>query len=630
MFIHVFIQENKAVKMKKKKFLYGMAACVLGAAVLAVTAQIKGSEVLAAGGSLVERIDTAEPGGKTSSPQKGNSAVTAIPEKGKKASQTEIPSAPSEPEDTAISAKASEPVKAAAGNGTVSYPDRVLAKGIRIAGIDVSSMTEARALKQIEARVEELKKSTILLKGREEGQELTVSAGDLGLEWTDRSILDTMGAYGQGSNIICRYKAKKDLEQDGADRNITLAFNRAEVSSFLESHTEIFNREAVNARLERKDGQFRVIPGKKGYVVDVDASAEKLSSLLQNGWNGEGLTAELEIRTDEPKGSEAELAQIKDVLGTFTTNYPNSGAARCKNIANGCKLVSNEVVYPGDEFSVLKHLVPFTEKNGYALAGSYLGNKVVDSLGGGICQVSTTLYNAVIQAEMKVTSRSNHSMIVSYVPASMDAAIAESSGMDFRFVNTLNHPVYIEGYTQGKSITFTVYGVEEREKGRKVSFESETLETIPSSGVEVETDASQPVGYVASAAGHTGYKAQLWKTVTMNGKQVSREVFNRSSYNATPQILTVGIAGNVTPELQEAIASKDANAIRAAAANAASAQTAPVDALTAAAGEAAKKAYSEALEAGLDTTAATQKAQEAANAVVSAAQGQTAQPQPAQ
>ena len=92
---------------------------------------------------------------------------------------------------------------------------------------------------------------------------------------------------------------------------------------------------------------------------------------------------------------------------------------------NGCRLINGTTLYPGEEFSTLDKISPFTEANGYYPAGSYLNGMVVDSLGGGICQVSTTLYNAVLLSELEVTQRSNHSMIISYVKPSMDAAIAE-------------------------------------------------------------------------------------------------------------------------------------------------------------------------------------------------------------
>ena len=140
--------------------------------------------------------------------------------------------------------------------------------------------------------------------------------------------------------------------------------------------------------------------------------------------------------------------------------------------------------------------------------------QVVDSIGGGICQVSTTLYNAVLKAELQVEERHNHSMIVGYVKPSMDAAIAESAGKDFRFVNNTGYPIYIEGYTSNKNITFTIYGVETRDPGHVVTYESEVLETIQPNSETINQTSSQPIGFVDVQSAHIGYKARLWKIVT--------------------------------------------------------------------------------------------------------------------
>ena len=258
--------------------------------------------------------------------------------------------------------------------------------------------------------------------------------------------------------------------------------------------------------------------------------------------------------------------QVKDVLGTFTTSYSTSNSSRSANVANGCRLIDGTLLYPGDEFSCYDAVSPFTEGNGYYMAGSYLNGKVVDSLGGGICQVSTTLYNAVLLAELDVTERHNHSMIVTYVDPSADAAIAESSGKDFKFVNSTDYPIYIEGHTgSDKKITFTIYGVETRDEGHSVQYVSEVLETINPQTEVLYPDATLPIGVVNITGAHIGYKARLWKIVKENGVEVSREVINTSSYKMVPRSAVVGISTpdpNAYNVLMEAIATNDINHVR--------------------------------------------------------------------
>ena len=225
---------------------------------------------------------------------------------------------------------------------------------------------------------------------------------------------------------------------------------------------------------------------------------------------------------------------------------------------NGCRLIDSTILYPGDEFSTYETIKPFTEANGYYPAGSYLNGMVVDSLGGGICQVSTTLYNAVLLAELEVTERNNHSMIVTYVQPSMDAAIAESSGKDFKFKNNFSNPIYIEGHTEGKQITFTIYGMEERSAGHQVRYESETLSVTKPDHEVITPSDSQGIGYIDVQSAHIGYTAQLWRIIEEDGVEVSREVINSSAYKVSPRTAVVG-TGTDNPayaaRMQAAIAS---------------------------------------------------------------------------
>ena len=203
--------------------------------------------------------------------------------------------------------------------------------------------------------------------------------------------------------------------------------------------------------------------------------------------------------------------------------------------------------------------------NGYELAGAYENGQTVQSYGGGVCQVSTTLYNAVILAELEITERFNHSMIVTYVKPSQDAAIA-GDYKDLKFVNNQQAPVYIEAYTVGKSISFNIYGEETRPENRVVTYESEVVsEQDP--GVQFVA-TGDPAGYIGVAQGkHTGYVARLWKIVTVDGVEESREVFNKSTYKASPKIVNVGTASddpNVSATIGAALATGDEATIYAA------------------------------------------------------------------
>ncbi len=284
-------------------------------------------------------------------------------------------------------------------------------------------------------------------------------------------------------------------------------------------------------------------PGVSGAQLDVSASVNMVYQYLMEEWNRSDASMELFVAVVEPEYQDEDFAKVQDVLASCTTSFSTSDSARSANVRNACYKVNGTVLYPGEEFSTLATIAPFTTQNGYYAAGSYAGGKVVDSVGGGICQVSSTLYNAVLYADLEVTDRSNHAMVVSYVKVGMDATVSEDSGIDFKFRNNTDYPIYIEGYTTpNKHITIVIYGADERPEGREVSYISDITSTTPPGPEIIYADAGQPVGFIDVQPAHTGYVADVYKVVTENGVEVSREQITHSVYRMTSRSATVGVA----------------------------------------------------------------------------------------
>ncbi|MBQ7839500.1 MAG: VanW family protein [Lachnospiraceae bacterium] len=461
------------------------------------------------------------------------------------------------------------------GQSVSAAPDDRIPEGVSVGSIDISGMTQDEAKQAISEYVDALGPKVISLVAAN-GSSVDVTARELGLTWQNTELVREAAELGQKGNIVARYKAKKDLKYKGKNYELVLSFDRNAIAGIVAERCEKFNVEAVNAQLKRENGAFVVEEGQTGYIVDNAASVNAIYSYLEQ-WNHEDGSVDLVMAIDEPQGKTEDLLRVKDVLGTFTTSYSTSGSDRSRNVANGCSLIDGTTVYPGETFSTYDAVKPFTQENGYYMAGSYLNGKVVDSIGGGICQVSTTLYNAVLLAELEVTERHNHSMIVTYVDPSADAAIAESAGKDFQFVNNTDYPIYIEGHTENKNITFNIYGVETRDPGRKVYYESEVLEKRVPEQDSIIADPSQPVGVINVSSAHIGYKAQLWKVVKQDGAEVSREVVNKSSYAMSPRTATVGTATNdpnISAMIQSAIATSNINEVKNTIANIKAAQEA--------------------------------------------------------
>ena len=446
-----------------------------------------------------------------------------------------------------------------------SGADRLIADNIFIGDIAVGGMTEVEANEAVDAYIDSLGSTEFTLSV--DDKSVVATAADFGVTWSNRVLVKDALNVGKTGNLIERYKSRKDLEHENLVFDLEYTADKEKVKSFLENNTADMNQEAVNYELSRENGVFSITDGQNGIAVDVEQSADDIVSYIEETWEQQDASLELVASVVEPEGTKEQLARVKDVLGTFTTDFGTSSAGRAQNVRNGASKINGALLYPGDQFSVYEAVNPFTAENGYELAGSYENGTTVQTYGGGICQVSTTLYNAVIRAELAIDERYCHSMIVGYVKPSMDAAIA-GTYKDLKFTNNYDFPVYIEGYTSGMQITFTVYGEETRAADREVVFESETTSTTQPETKFVASSA-HPIGYIhTEQSAHTGYTAKLWKVIKEGGKEVSREQYNSSTYYASPKIVTVGIGSNseeAVAAMKAAIATKSESAISAAA-----------------------------------------------------------------
>ena len=442
------------------------------------------------------------------------------------------------------------------GTAYAYNPEGVIAGGIYVGDQCLEGMTFEQADAAVKEMAQEYLNGEITLVYDAE-HSVTVSAGDLGLCWTNEDLLNGVDAYAAGGNVVSRFKEKQDLLAENVNLKLTFAYDEAAVTTILEEQCTVFDCEKVEASLTRENGEFVIYEGTDGRILDVEASMLGLDDYIQQDWKGGSGEFALTVAVDERIWDADDLGEVTDLLGTYTTSYKSSGASRSGNIVNAADKCNGKTVYPGEEYSTKSYMVPFTTENGYREAHAYSGGRVIDSVGGGICQVSSTLYNAVLMAELEITCRKNHAMTVEYVPLSCDATISADSNIDFTWVNNTEYPVYVEMITtKKKQITVNIYGKETRPENRTIEYVSEVLEESHAEGEKIYGDGTKPAGYMTVTSPYTGYKAKLWKVVYVDGVETERIPVNESKYKATPRTATVGTATSnpvIANELNAAI-----------------------------------------------------------------------------
>ena len=443
--------------------------------------------------------------------------------------------------------------------GTTSYAKPTsdkIAIGVYADEVNLSGMTKEEAAEAIDAYILEKSEEKITITAGNE--ELEVSRGDLGVAWGNQDVVEEAYGLGKSGNLIKRYKAIKDLEFENKVYDLTYTADPEMIETVVTEQCTKLNREATNMGLKKTESGFQVIEGQQGVVVDEAAATDVILAYIEDEFDGTEARIAIPTKISEPLGSKEELSKVKDLLGTFKTSFKSSSSNRSKNVKTGAGHIDGTVLYPGEEFSAYAYVSPFSVENGYEMAGSYLNGKTVDSLGGGICQVSSTLYNAVLMAELEVVERSPHSMMVNYVQASADAAIA-GTYKDFKFKNSTDAPIYIEGYTtDDKQLVFNIYGQETRPAGRTIKYTNKVLESIPAV-TELHADGGQGIGYRIVESGHNGCKAELYKEVYIDGVLQSSEKVNKSNYMVSNRKVYYGVNGDpfVSAQLQHYIALGD-------------------------------------------------------------------------
>lgn len=288
----------------------------------------------------------------------------------------------------------------------------------------------------------------------------------------------------------------------------------------------------VNATFDPKT--FEVIDGKDGYGFNLQEAKEKLAS------TDYGATLEIPFETYAPETSGETLKKylFRDELSSYTS-ASSSSSNRDTNLRLACEAINGVVLYPGEVFSYNETLGERTPERGYKPAASYIGSETVNTYGGGICQVSSTLYYCALMADLEIVSRANHAFANSYVPLGMDATVYWDS-LDFLFKNNTNYPIRIEASASGGKATVRLIGTDE--KNYYVKMEYETLEVYRYNVVYEEMAPDNPKGYKDGqyiTTPYTGYfvKSYRCKFDKYTDALISRTFEVDSKYNKRDAVI---------------------------------------------------------------------------------------------
>ena len=301
--------------------------------------------------------------------------------------------------------------------------------------------------------------------------------------------------------------------------------------------------EPVSATFKSDGTKAWVVPGVLGQALDRDKTAEALKA---TALEASARTVAVALKTTDPDltTEEAEAMGLKDRLATYTTPPYAGSRDRQINVRITTEYASDVMLAPGEVYNFDKQIGPRTAARGYKLAPGIVGpGKLEDVFGGGICHVSTTLFNAVFFAGLEVVERKNHSIYIDHYPKGRDATVS-ANGPNLRFRNDTSHYIWIRGASDGITTTFNIYGTDE---GRKVDYTtSDFYNVVGRTEVTIPNPALNTGTTVVKTGGQSGKQLKVVRTVTLPGGAVLHKDTFISTFPMIPRQIEVGTGTTTT------------------------------------------------------------------------------------
>lgn len=428
--------------------------------------------------------------------------------------------------------------------GTIGYIykkvtefNQVFAKNVYIEDLPVGGLTKEEAtLKLKDMKESELKGQSLILYKDEIKKQIVCS--ELGITYNINETIDEAFALGHQESFFEKYRISKEGLQNAQYFELKKSLNDEFIHTFIKENASSFYKAPINASMERKNRQFIITNEIEGEELNESATFQKIKEALQNPTEPV-IQVEAVTQSIVPEYTAASFANAQTLISSFSTSYNNASANRNENLRVASQKISR-MLLPDEIFYLSNQLEPFTEAAGYKNAGVIVNGKIEDGLGGGVCQVASTLYNAVLLTDIEIVSRQNHSLPVAYVPLGRDATYATDI-IDFKFKNNTGHPIFIEGYCENNQVYVNIYGHKDALPEYDFKFESVVTEVIPAPETKYEDDPTLEKGVEqVQVKALDGKRVKLYKLYYKNGVLEKKELVNTSYYKPRAAVIKRG------------------------------------------------------------------------------------------
>lgn len=356
---------------------------------------------------------------------------------------------------------------------------------------------------------------------------------DLGYTYDYEAAIDKAYSIGRDGSLFERYKKIMEVKKKGELIALQPSYDREKIVKMVDHIAKDIDQEGVDAIFNFNNGNFKVTEHKDGITLN---KSELIKLIEDNIYEPEDI--QIPIDVIKPKFTKEFYGRINGIIGEYSTSFKGSSSGRIHNIKLSAESLNNKLIMPGEEISYNATTGPRQRKFGYEEAPVIQNGELTPGIGGGVCQTSTTLYNALLLSDLTITERHPHSIAASYVPRGQDGAVA-TGYLDLKFKNDYDFPIYLNSKVIGDRVYFYIYG-DTKTKDYIVKIEPELIATIPYNTKEIFDETALPGSRQLVQEGRTGYKVRTYKSIIKNGVVISREQISYDYYRERDYIYKVG------------------------------------------------------------------------------------------
>jgi Uncharacterized vancomycin resistance protein len=407
--------------------------------------------------------------------------------------------------------------------------------GISIGNMNLEGLTKAEALHKINTEyINSSNSANINIKFKD--KIFTIESYKLIKDTLLSSTIDQVFAYEDSLTPLERHRLISKQATYGVQIPVTI--NEDMLLSFINGIESHIDTAPQNAKIKPVvESKLQIENEVQGYILN----KEELKKAITNSLSylpTDDVTISAPVKSIKPSISSENLSAINTAVSSFSTDYSTSSFERATNIELAAKLINGRILLPNDIFSFNEVVGNRTSDRGFMDAPIIVGNKVESGLGGGICQVTSTLYNAILNCGITPIERQNHNLPVSYVELGTDATVVWDS-IDFKFKNTLGYPLLLEAYTNNKNLYVNIYSNSSLLSKRYV-IKSDIIERIPSIVEPVKDPSIQAGKRYTVTKGSDGFRVKVFRYTYENGSLINTETLSNDYYEPTETKVKVG------------------------------------------------------------------------------------------